>query len=284
MTFLPTALLFKTSIVGSENGNGSIRVQRKSDHLDLMAGYISTSVAISPGGVGYTHKENIVDPSPEIIALDQIELVIDTADNGSNALVDIEIVGLLTGENPVDGPQYTDRATVEAYAGVSTVTNDQMTAFIKAMSLYIDAYCNRNIFADEVSTYLYDGDYSDILLIKDVCEIESVKISDVAVEYLTYPANKPYASRLALSSSKFPRGRQNVAVRGIQAMNAELPADIQFACTVLVAGILNARNSQGKVGTTERIGAYSVTYRDEAQQTDFATAKVTLSAYKRIAL
>ena len=148
----------------------------------------------------------------------------------------------------------------------------------------MDNYCNRVLFDDVVQTFKYDGDGSDLIIIKDVCDITEVKVDNETVTYFKYPQNKPYASRIRLDGYKFPYGIENVSVTGIQAMSSTLKDDIKHACTVLVAGIHNAKNAQGKVGTTERINNYSITYKDEAQRIDFETAKATLASYKRIAL
>lgn len=186
--------------------------------------------------------------------------------------------------------------TIEAVENYPLITIDeaykgQVIDWIKAMSSQIDFMCNRSIapvFTDSdvavVETYKYDGDGSDLLIISDCCEISEVTLDGKVIEVLEYPANKPYTSRIVLDGSYFTKGRQNVTVTGIQAMNTEVPEDIKFACTVLVAGIINNQKKLDKVGTTERIGNYSVTYRDDAQMKDFETAKNILAGYKRISL
>lgn len=182
---------------------------------------------------------------------------------------------------------YTDKESIEAYLGVtiSDDLDDQLAEWILAMSRYADNVAGRILFDSEESTYTYDGDGSDLLVIKDVVDISEVTLDGEVVAVYEYPQNKPYTSRIVLESGyRFTRGRQNVTVTGIHAMSDELLPDVKQAVTVLVAGIYNARNAQGKVGTTERIGNYSVTYREASQKTDFDTAKTILSSYKRIAL
>jgi len=182
---------------------------------------------------------------------------------------------------------YTTKAAVENYLGVtiSSSLDTQMAAWILAMSRYADNLANRVLFDDAKVTLNYDGDGSDLIVIKDSVDIETVTVDGVAVEVLEYPQGKAYTSRIVLENGRrFTRGRQNVAVTAIQAMSKTLLPDVQQAVTVLVAGIYNARNAQGKVGTTETIGNYSVTYREASQKTDFETAKKILSSYRRIAL
>lgn len=184
---------------------------------------------------------------------------------------------------------YTTVESVFIYLGIDAPSESsdlyaEVEAWILAMSTFIDNYCNRTIYREEEETFKYDGDGTDMIIIKD-CIDPVVTVDGVAREVYTYPTNKPYASRIRLGDGwKFNKGIQNVSVTGLQAMNLYLPEDIKLACTVLVAGLYNARGVQGKVGTTETIGDYSVTYRDASQKQDFDSAKRTLSTYKRIAL
>ncbi len=226
--------------------------------------------------------------TPKIfLAGEEISFSVNGATDADTHIIELEIIGLLEGSNIIsDGQAYTDISSVENYLNTTIPAGmiSQVEEWIQAMSRYIDGYCNRVLFDDQVQTFKYDGDNSQLLHIKDCVEISSVKVNDKEVTYFSYPSNKPYASRLALEDGYFYKGRQNVAVTAIQALSSVLQPEVKQSCTVLVAGIYNARTVQGKVGTTERIDNYSVTYRDEAQQQDFATAKATLSAYKRIAL
>ena len=189
--------------------------------------------------------------------------------------------------------EYTTIEAVENYAliTIDDAFKGQVTDWIKAMSSQIDILCNRSIapaLTDSdvavVETYKYDGDGSNLLIISDCCEIEEVTLDGVAVDVLEYPANKPYTSRIVLDGKYFTKGYQNVTVTGIQAMNAEVPEDIKFACTILVTGIINNQKRLDKAGITEKIGNYTIIYCDDAQKADYETAMATISAYKRMAL
>jgi len=184
---------------------------------------------------------------------------------------------------------YTTVESVCNYLGItppseSSVEFQEMESWILAMSTWMDNYTNRTLYRQEESTILYDGDGSDLMVIRDVVD-PTVTVDDRPMEVFTYPTHKTYASRIRLGDGwRFTRGIQNVAVTGVHAMFIYLPEDVQQACNVLVAGIYNAKEVQGKVGTSETIGSYSVTYREPAQQTDYANVKTILGAYRRIAL
>lgn len=184
---------------------------------------------------------------------------------------------------------YTSVESVCRYLGIeapseSSAEYQDFEAWILAMSRWIDRHTNRTIYRTEESTVLYDGDGSDMIMVRDVVD-PVVTIDGVEREVFSYPTNKTYTSRIRLGDGyKFTKGIQNVAVTGVHAMDIYLPEDVQQACTILVAGIYNAKSVQGKVGTSETIGEYSVTYKDAAQQADFGSVKTILAGYKRIAL
>lgn len=279
-SFSASRIVFRKNDVELDaDGNGAFSIRRQSDSAVILSGDTSSLPAAS------STVEEALSASPVIEAGDKVELVISVADTGDEAVVDIQIVGLITGEAlSTNSKMYTDIEAVEAYTGRTITDTAEVERYIVAMTQAIDGFCNRVIFDDEVSTFTYDGDNTDLLIIKDVCNITEVTVDGISREFVKYPQNKPYASRLKLDGYRFTTGLQNVAVTGIHAMSDVLPEDVKFACTVLVAGILNNKDTQGKVGTTERMGAYSITYKEESQKTDFATAKASLSAYKRIAL
>lgn len=183
--------------------------------------------------------------------------------------------------------EYTTKTDVENYLlqTINNSFNDQIAGWIKAMSSFIDKTANRVIFKDvsesaEPEEYFYDGDGSNNLLIKDCHDITEVKIDDKVVEVLKYPSNKPYTNKILLKTQAFTRGYQNVSVKATQAMCAELPEDIKFACTVLVAGICNNQIYKKK-GKSEQIGNYTITYGN-SQEADISLAKNIINSYKRV--
>lgn len=192
---------------------------------------------------------------------------------------------------------YTDINAVEAYIlqDISPDFEPKVAVWITAMSRYMDEVTKRTLCLipteehAELQTFSYDGDRSDLILVSDCHSIEEVTVEGAVVDLDTiakYPSNKPYTSRMAFKDgSKWPCGRQNVTVKAIHAMSGAdgiVPADIKFACTVLVGGICNNQINQGE-GTTERIGNYTITY-DKSQEADVARAKDILSTYTRIAI
>ena len=189
----------------------------------------------------------------------------------------------------METPEYTTIAEVSQYLGItapseSTPAYTEMQNWIRAMSMQADNMANRKLCRTTETSIKYDAHGEEILVIDDCVDITEVTVNDIATEVLEYPTTKPYTSRIAVEGSYFPKGRQNVEVTAIHGMSKTVPYDVNFAVTVLVAGIYNSKEIAGKVGTTEKIGNYSVTYRAGQQSTDFDTAKKSLSSYRRIAL
>jgi len=64
-----------------------------------------------------------------------------------------------------------------------------------------------------------------------------------------------------------------------------VPADIEFAATVFVAGVLNQHRQGGDQIKSESIGNYQVTYNTDKEGDsfgDFTRAKEILSAYTKL--
>lgn len=182
--------------------------------------------------------------------------------------------------------EYTSVLEVENYTlkDVASEYEDVIDDYILAMSRYIDSYTHRTIFDDTPKTLKYDGDGTNLLVIDDFLDISEVTVDGVAVEVLEYPTNKDYTSRIVLDGDIFTKGYQNVSVTGIQAVKKELPKDIQYACTVLVSGIIFNQEANDKDGVTEKIGNYSVTYKTPQQKKDYLVAMDILNSYRRIVL
>lgn len=182
--------------------------------------------------------------------------------------------------------EYTTKTAIENWLlkDIDASFDDQITEWIKAMSNQMDLITKRNLYRTEEETYKYDGDGSSILHIKDCHTITEITLNDSVVEPVQYPANKPYTSRIVLEDKIWTKGLQNVTVTAIQSMNVDLPEDIKFACTVLVGGLINTQILGVKKGSTERIGNYSITYKDDQQFADYNRAMSILKRYSRIAL
>jgi hypothetical protein len=184
---------------------------------------------------------------------------------------------------------------VEDYALIEIEESYKPTVqtFIDAVTAYIERYTGRT-FAEpdeeeEPTDLVYDGSNGDEIFIDDAVEVTGVKIGDDELDttdFVVYPSNRLPKTRIILPYRIFTSGNQNVTVTAKWGYGS-IPADISFAATVMVAGIINSQNSQdtdNREVQSETIGRYSVTYKSgSSQATDYLNAKETLKMYKRYA-
>jgi hypothetical protein len=161
----------------------------------------------------------------------------------------------------------------------------QIESWMEAIEKYVDRMTGRNFKAGtEATKRLYDGDKSRELFIDDCVEIESVKVDNENVDYYAYPANELPKIKIELKNDYFTRGKQNVSVMAKWGYSADVPGDIKFVCTVLMAGIINnAANTDGEVKSLS-LGAYNITYKDQKQTGDYDNAMKILENYRRMTL
>lgn len=179
---------------------------------------------------------------------------------------------------------YTDQTSVENYllTSIDVAFASQLADWIDAMSRHMDQYCGRVLVNNTPTTRVYDGTGVGELVIDDVNIISAVTIDGVAITPLAYPANSACKRVLRLDGDIFTAGMQNVSVTGTFARFTVLPADLKFACTVLVAGIVNQSNKQTDGVKSETVGEYSVTYKTDQERADYVRAMRILDTYRKI--
>lgn len=191
---------------------------------------------------------------------------------------------------------YTDKASVQDYLllTIDASFDARIAIWIDSMSSMMDRRVNRTLCEGTSSVRKFDGNGKTEMLIDEVCDITALTVdgTDVFATALYYPANQNNKYKLSFSENTFTKDRQNVLVTGKFGMNSatdddtitDVPADIKFICTVLVAGIVNNANNQNDAVKSEKIGNYSVTYNDPNQRKDFMMVQQMLKGYRRVAV
>lgn len=180
---------------------------------------------------------------------------------------------------------YTTKADIQAYL-LKTINGSYDSAinqYIAAMSEYIDSFVGYPLYRDTETEHLYDGNGTSTLPIDRVHGTITVTVDDTAVTPLASPYNKDVKSSLFLRDNVFTKGYANVSVTGKHSLCASLPAQVTWACTVLVALILQQVDEQREGVKSEKIGDYTVTFKDDVQRGDFDRAKEILRSYRPIA-
>ena len=200
---------------------------------------------------------------------------------------------------------YTTKAAIENYImqEIDESFDAQVESWIEAVEKIIDKITGRNFVADSVaSARLYDGDDTQELLIDECVAVTKVEagndsygstftevVSTGADRYFLKPDN--YASKelpiykIVFNARCFPGGMQNNRITAKWGYSAAVPADIEFAATVFVSGILNQQRQGGDEIKSESIGNYSVTYNTDKNGNswaDFERAQQILSAYTKL--
>lgn len=199
---------------------------------------------------------------------------------------------------------YTDKTSVEGYMlqNINESYDSQLDEIIEGIENVVDNETGgRNFIADSTaSARVYDGDDTNELLIEDAVEITKVEVgeddyggsfsevaSSGADRYFKEPSNNSAKgvpiTKITLLARVFPSGIQNNRITAKWGYSTAVPADIKFATTVLVAGVLNQLRGGGQNVLSEKIGNYAVSYNADSEDSlaDFKRAKSILEKYKR---
>ena len=184
---------------------------------------------------------------------------------------------------------YTTKTAVENYLliDIDASFDEQIIEWQEVVEQYIDHATSRDFsVAGETATdRVYDGDGTDTLVIDPAKEVVSVKMSATSdalatTQYVLYPANKTVKNKIKLLHQDFHKGNQNIVVNAKFGYE-EVPKDIRFVATVLLAGIINTQwQSEGEVQSMT-IGRYQVTYKSDQQISDFNKVEEILDYNKK---
>jgi len=192
---------------------------------------------------------------------------------------------------------YTTKTKVENYIlqDIDSSFDTQIDNWIEGIEKTIEQITGRIFIADAVaSARLYDGDGTQELLIDDCISVSKVEVGEddygntfteiVAtgsdryfLEPVNYSSRGWPISRIILRARTWAEGRQNNRITARWGYSTAVPKDIEFACTVLVAGILNQHRQGGDEIKSEKIGNYQVTYNTELGDNSFADFKNAMS-------
>ena len=171
----------------------------------------------------------------------------------------------------------------------------KVSNWIRETEAYIERITGRVFIAESsASERWFDSDGLSEQKIDECVEITEVLVYDQyeellftltnADDYIIYPYNETPIRKLikkVKSNKYFYQGTRNLKVTAKWGYSTEVPDLIRFATTVIAAGVVNfSNNSDGEIAS-ERIGEYSVTYKNEAQWADFERAKDIINSYRK---
>ena len=179
---------------------------------------------------------------------------------------------------------YTTKLDVQNYLlkTIGTSFDTALTSHIAAMSGYIDEAVGYPLYRTAENERRYDGTGNNFLKIDPVHTISAVTVGGETITTIQRPYNTDTKTELVLELATFPKGMANVSVTGIHSLKAELPEQIKWACTVLVALTVQQVDEQREGVQSEKIGDYSVTYQDQKQRGDLIRAKEIINSFRPI--
>ena len=145
--------------------------------------------------------------------------------------------------------------------GITEDVADELTVLraLGRATLVIDGYCGRDFLRRE-ETYLVDGTGRPALFLDDrpVIEVTELKIDDAPVDaegfrlygeagYIRFVGE--WTIFMGHPGS-FPRGTQNVEVRGVFGFD-EVPPDVKEACVLLTLAFLRMMRGEANVGESQ---------------------------------
>ena len=167
----------------------------------------------------------------------------------------------------------------------------QVSEWIAMMEKYVEQETGRVFIAITVATEkIYDGDGKIQLFLDENVDVSKLTIDSTEIsdsDYLKYPANELPITRVKLKDDTglfFTAGEQNIKVEAKWGYSVKCPPDISFATTILVVGIINFSGDMSGEIKSEKIGDYSVAYKDKKDWQDFERAKRILEKYKLIVI
>lgn len=170
--------------------------------------------------------------------------------------------------------------------------------WIESISGIIENMCNRKLGADVVGSgddefedKYFDGNNRAEISIDDCLEVDSVFLGDmygdnlveITSDVISYPKIAPIR-KIIRKSGTFSAGLQNLKIGAKWGLFVDIPADLAFAATVLVAGIITNQTKGTQAKKSESIGNFSVTYVDDKGIADYDRALSIINAYKKIIL
>ena len=191
---------------------------------------------------------------------------------------------------------YTTSSKIEIYLG-QTIT-DSLSPFILSAQQFIEDYCSRIFLADTVASLRYfDGNGRSSIRIDDCVEVTVVEIGldSYGTTFVTpllsnfkFLPNNAVVQGLPITEivSKdyaFTSGLQNQKVTARWGNSDCVPDDIKFIATILASGMYLNSKGAGSI-TSESIGQYSVSYKNDNNWSDFKSIYSVLDRYKKLSI
>jgi len=158
----------------------------------------------------------------------------------------------------------------------------------------IEKATDRVFIADTEATWKsYEVDFPTLEMnIDEAVEVEEFEINETTIssdDYSLEPLNDTPKNKIRLKTSSgqyfwIKEWEKDIRVKAKWGYSVEIPKDIQFAATVLTAGIMEKAKYEKNRGdiTSESIGPHSLSFSETAKMNDLKEAKEIIKSYERM--
>ena len=173
------------------------------------------------------------------------------------------------------------------------IANDfvpQVEQWIQGVSAHIEKVTGVDWKADSIaSAKLFNGNSCDVLEIGNFIGTPVVEFGNnyginfvATTNFVTLPFNGSSKTDILMKDETVPHGIMNVRVTARWGYAEEVPDDIRHACVVLVSGIVLANTNQDGEVESEKIGNYTVKYKNDSHKDDSTLAMDTIQSRTQI--
>jgi len=166
----------------------------------------------------------------------------------------------------------------------------QVEQWIQGVSAHIEKVTGVDWLADTTaSARLFNGSGRNTLDIGHFIGTPVVEFGDdyaqsfvATTNFVTLPFSGSLKTDILMKDETVPHGIMNVQVTAKWGYAEEVPDDIRHACVVLVSGIVLANTNQDGELESEKIGNYTVKYKNDSHKDDSTLAMAILQTRTRI--
>lgn len=189
---------------------------------------------------------------------------------------------------------YCSKSDIENYLvlSIDVAFDDQIDIWINAVSEMVRVMTNRDWLADTTANArLFNGSGNGSIEVGDFIGTPVVEIGEdyatgfvATTNFITSPYNSENKTDIVMKNETIPYGIQNVRVTAKWGYGATVPNDIKQAVTILASAIVLAGTNQDGEIESEKIGNYTVKYKNDQHKDDAKMAMDIINSRRVIRL
>lgn len=180
---------------------------------------------------------------------------------------------------------YCDLAFLRNFITIEAADEAKFNLLIGVASRICDNYTGRTLVTNADTTKTFSNKFANVneVLIGECHDVSTVSVDGEEIDFVALPTERERKLSIYNSDNAFTSGVGHIDVTAKFAKYVdEVPEQIQFATAWVVIGLNNFAIAGGDNDDikSEKIGDYTVTYKDKEQESNFTTAKGILDSEK----